>query len=114
MKTMLLASLAALCATAVQAQTPSSDEANRRFVESRATQAVIWGMPAVNYDLMLQEILKTGARQGQVIYWGRPMDAKNQTLTPSPDALYFMTFFDTRNGPVVLDLPAGDAYCPGG
>ena len=60
--------------------------------------------------LMLQEMLsKTDGRVGQVIYWGRPLDARNQTLTPNPDALYFMTFFNTKDGPVVLDLPPGDA-----
>jgi hypothetical protein len=64
----------------------------------------------VNYDLMLQQMLtKTPGKVGQVIYWGRPLDAKNQTLTPNPDALYFMAFFNTKDGPVVLDLPPGDA-----
>jgi hypothetical protein len=67
-------------------------------------------MPAVNYDLMLQEMLnKTSGKVGEVIYWGRPLDAKNQTLTPNPDALYFMAFFNTKDGPIVLDLPSGDA-----
>src|SRR5262245_29123041 len=80
-----------------------------RAIERRGVAAVIWGMPAVNYDLMLQEMLsQTSAKAGQVIYWGRPLDAKNQTLTPNPDALYFMTFFNTKDGPVVLDLPPGD------
>jgi hypothetical protein len=81
-----------------------------RTVHRRAVEAVIWGMPAVNYDLMLQEMLtKTPGNVGQVIYWGRPLDAKNQTLTPNPDALYFMAFYNTKDGPVVLDLPPGDA-----
>jgi hypothetical protein len=67
-------------------------------------------MPAVNYDLMLQQMLtKTPGNVGQIIYWGRPLDAKNQTLTPNPDALYFMAFFNTKDGPIVLDLPPGDA-----
>jgi hypothetical protein len=71
----------------------------------RAVEAVIWGIPAVNYDLMLQEMLtKTPGKVNQVIYWGRPLDSKNQTLTPNPDALYFMAFFNTNDGPVVLDL----------
>lgn len=109
MKKTLIASFALLCATAVQAQTPSMDEINRRMIERRAVEAVIWGMPVVNYDLMLQEMKRVGGEEGQVIYWGRPMDAKNQTLTPNPDALYFMTFFNTKDGPVVLDLPPGDA-----
>src|ERR1700754_170425 len=51
----------------------------------------------------------TAGKVGQVIYWGRPLDSKNQTLTPNPDALYFMTFFNTKDGPVVLDLPPGDS-----
>ena len=75
-------------------------------VKRRAIEAVIWGMPAVNYDLMLQEMLrKTSAKIGEVLYWGRPLDWRNQTLTPNPDTLYFMAFFDTNDGPIVLDLP---------
>ena len=47
----------------VVAQTPSPDELTRRTIERRAVEAVIWGIPAVNYDLMLQEMLnKTPAR----------------------------------------------------
>ena len=83
---------------------------DRRVIERRAFEAVIWGMPAVNYDLMLQEMLdKTDGKVNQVVYWGRPLDANNQTLTPNPDAIYFMAFFNTKDGPIVLDLPAGDA-----
>ncbi|GAA3090685.1 DUF1254 domain-containing protein [Rhizobium viscosum] len=79
-------------------------------IERKAVQAVVWGIPAVNYDLMRQEMLtKTSGKVGQVIYWGRPLDWKNQTLTPNPDALYFMAFFTTRDGPVVLDLPAAES-----
>jgi hypothetical protein len=81
----------------------------RRVIEQRAFEAVIWGMPIVNYDLMRQQMLKkTEAKLNQVVYWGRPLDSKNQTLTPNPDALYLMTFFSTKDGPIVLDLPPGD------
>src|SRR5262245_8430041 len=82
---------------------PTPPQLAERALHRRAVEAVIWGMPAVNYDLMLQEMLtKTPGKVGQVIYWGRPLDAKNQTLTPNPDALYFMAFFNTKDGPVVL------------
>lgn len=81
-----------------------------REIERKAVQAVVWGMPVVNYDLMRQEMLaKTPGKVGQVIYWGRPLDWRNQTLTPNPDALYFMVFFTTKDGPVVLDLPPAEA-----
>src|ERR1700749_3731404 len=105
MKTMI-ATLALLgTAVAAGAQAPSIDDLNRRMIERRAGEAGIWGMPAGNYDLMRQQKLKAGGKVGQVIYWGRPLDSKNQTLTPNPDALYFMVFFDTSAGPAVLDLP---------
>src|SRR5262245_25576323 len=106
-----LVALALVCAaTCAQAQNLLPEELANRTTYRRAVEAVIWGMPAVNYDLMRQEMLsKTSGKVGQVIYWGRPLDAKNQTLTPNPDAIYFMVFFNTKDGPVVLDLPPGDA-----
>jgi hypothetical protein len=93
-----------------QAQTPPNDP-QQRVLESRAVEAAIWGMPVVNYDLMLQEMLsKTPGRVNEVIYWGKPLDWKNQTLTPNPDTLYFMTFFNTKDvGPIVIDIPPADA-----
>jgi len=104
-----LLALIVITSTPAQAQNVPADEMNRRNIERRAVEAVIWGMPAVNYDLMLQEMLtKTAGKVRQVIYWGRPLDWHNQTLTPNPDALYFMVFFNTKDGPVVLELPAAD------
>ncbi|MHA4846684.1 DUF1254 domain-containing protein [Flavitalea antarctica] len=81
-----------------------------QVVFSRALQAVIWGMPAVNYDLMLREMLtKTSAKQNEVVYWSMPVDWHNQTLTPNPDAIYFMIFFDTKAaGPLVIDVPPAE------
>ena len=84
--------LAVLVTTAPTfAQNLSPEELNRRTIERRAIEAAIWGMPVVNYDLMLQEMLtRTPGKVNQVIYWGRPLDWKNQTLTPNPDTLYFL------------------------
>ena len=111
MTRIVLSALALICAFGSSlAQNLSADGPSRRTIERRAVETVIWGMPAVNTDLMLQEMLsKTNGKVGQVIYWGRPLDWKNQTLTPNPDALYFMVFFNTKDGPVVLDLPPGGA-----
>ena len=95
----------------IAVETLSASDLIERTLHRRAVEAVIWGMPAVNYDLMLQEMLtKTAGKQNQVIYWGRALDWHNQTLTPNPDTLYFMAFFDTREvGPIVLDIPPADA-----
>ena len=98
-------------ARGAEAQTFTPAQLAERALHRRAVEAAIWGMPAVNYDLMLQEMLaKTPGRVNEVIYWGEPLDWHNQTLTPNPDTLYFMTFLNTRDvGPIVLEIPpAGD------
>ena len=88
----------------------SADEPAKRHIERRAVETVIWGMSAVNTDLMRQEMLtKTNGKVNQFIYWGRPLDWRNQTLTPNPDTLYFTAFFNTKDvGPIVLEVPPGD------
>ena len=96
-------------APATNANQDSAQDSMDRHTHRSAVQAVIWGMPAVNYDLMLQQMLsQTSAKQNEIVYWSRPVDWQNQTLTPNPDALYFMIFFDTRNGPIVIEVPPAD------
>jgi hypothetical protein len=101
----------------VKATAPAATDASKltpealaeRTVHRRAVEAVIWGMPAVNYDLMLQEMLtKTQAKENEIVYWGKPADWKNQTLTPNPDVIYLMIFFNTKDGPIVIDVPPAD------
>jgi hypothetical protein len=87
----------------------SVDELNRRAIHRRAVEAVIWGMPAVNYERMLQAAIDNGAKLNQVVYWSRPVNWKNQTLTPNPDTIYLNPFYDTKNGPVVVEIPPADA-----
>ena len=83
-----------------------------RTLHRRAVEAVIWGVPAVNFDLMYQTMIrdaKAGAGSNKIVYWSKLSDWKNQTLTPNPDAVYFMPFFDTKDvGPVVLEIPPAD------
>src|ERR1700743_1125810 len=105
----IIPTLALSCLTgSTLAQAASPDD---RLTHSRAVEPVIWGMPIVNYDLMLQEMLtKTPGKVNEVIYWGKPLDWKNQTLTPNPDTLYFMAFLNTRDvGPIVIEIPPADS-----
>jgi hypothetical protein len=81
-------------------------ELSHRAIERRAIEAVVWGMPAVNYDLMYQAARRIGAEYNQIVYWSWLSSWKNQTLTPNPDAIYLMPFFNTRDaGPIVLEIP---------
>jgi hypothetical protein len=111
MRRLILAAIAVTClASWAQAQSQSADDLNNRTIERRVVEAVIWGMPAVNTELMYDQMLKAGGRTNQMIYWGRPLDWHNQTLTPNPDTLYFMGFYDTKAaGPMVVEIPPAAA-----
>src|ERR1700756_554043 len=91
------------------ASTLSAGEISQRTIERRAVEAVIWGTPAVNFDRMYQAMVhdaKAGEGSNKIVYWSRLFDWKNQTLTPNPDSIYFMAFFNTKDvGPLVLEIP---------
>ena len=90
----------------------SSEELVRHTIYRRAIEAVIWSTPAVNFDRMYQAMVhdaKAGEGSNKIVYWSRLFDWKNQTLTPNPDSIYFMPFFNTRDvGPIVLEVPPAD------
>jgi hypothetical protein len=96
--------------TSPRAQDFSAEDLARRTSERRAVEAVIWGMPAVNTDLMYQAMVReTKGAWNQIVYWSRLPDWNNQTLTPNLDAIYLMPFFNTKDvGPMVLEIPPAD------
>ena len=59
------------------AQNYSVDDLAQRTVERRAVEAVIWGMPAVNTELMYQAMLDLGGKPNQIVYWSGLLDWKN-------------------------------------
>jgi hypothetical protein len=109
-KAIVLAFALACVASGAQSQTTSAEDLARRTIERRAVEAVIWGMPAVNLDLMLQAMIGSAkGKVNQILYWSRLPDWKNQTLTPNPDVIYLMPFFNTEDvGPMVLEIPPAD------
>jgi hypothetical protein len=90
--------------------TYSPSDLAERAIQRRAIEAVVWGMPAVNTDLMYQAMVReTKGNWNQIVYWSRLLDWKNQTLTPNPDAIYMMPFFNTADvGPMVIEIPPAD------
>jgi hypothetical protein len=84
--------------------TDSSTDVLRRGQHRHAVETAIWGMPAVNFELM-REVMTSG-KTNEFVYWSHLLDWRNQTLTPNPDLIYYMAFFDTHDGPVVVEIPA--------
>jgi hypothetical protein len=79
------------------------NELAERAIYRRAVEAVIWGMPAVNYELMYSAMAGTvGGGFNQIVYWSRLLDWENRTLTPNPGVIYLMPFINTKDvGPMV-------------
>ena len=108
-RNVVVAALGLFCTTMeAPAQNLSAEDLARRAVERRAVEAVIWGMPAVNYDRMYQAMLKLGGGPNRIVYWSGLLDWRNQTLTPNPDVIYLIAFFNTKDEPVVIDIPPAD------
>lgn len=105
-----LASLFVQWANADEHASFTPAELQKRQVHRRAVEAAIWGMPAVNFQLMQQEMVdKLHGDYNQILYWPKLLDWKNQTLTPNPDVIYLMPFFNTEKvGPIVLEVPPAD------
>ena len=102
----LLVALALASSAMAQTTSPTPSELADRALHRRAVEAVIWGMPAVNFDLLYQAMVQAKGSSNQVVYWSRLPDWKNQTLTPNPDVIYLMPFFDTKDaGPIVMEIP---------
>ncbi|RDV44962.1 hypothetical protein DOE76_09495 [Leifsonia sp. ku-ls] len=77
-----------------------------RALLRRATEAAVWGIPAVNYELMRSVMAPAGGNG--FVYWSKLLDDSNQTLTPNPDLIYYMAFMDPgADGPIVVDIPPG-------
>ena len=110
MKTKFINVALTLLVTGVDAyaQSKNSDDLAARNIERRAVEAVIWGMPAVNFERLLEAGKTNGVSPNQVVYWSRPVNWRNQTLTPNPDTIYFNPFYDTTAGPVVLEIPPAE------
>jgi hypothetical protein len=90
-------------------ETFSATELTERTIHRRAVEAINWGIPVVNFDLMFQAMVKAKGDINQIVYWSRPLDWKAQTLTPNPDTIYFMPFFSTKDvGPVVVEIPSAE------
>lgn len=83
--------------------TDTASDSLQRGMHRHAVETAIWGMAAVNYQLM-RDVLTSG-KTNEFVYWSQLLDWQNQTLTPNPDLIYYMAFFDTHDGPVVVEIP---------
>src|SRR5260370_755672 len=86
---------------------PSSRYRNRRMIERRAVDAVIWGLPLVSEDAVKQAYFRDGkAKYNDIVWWPKGGGWKNQSPTPNVNTRYMYFFINTKqDGPVVVELP---------
>jgi hypothetical protein len=78
----LIVALSATTLAQVQAQTVASDDLIRHAIERRAIEAVNWGIPVVNFDRLVQAMVRDAKGNfNQVLYWSKFLDSKNQHWT---------------------------------
>ena len=83
------------------AQEFTPDELASRTIERRAIEAINWGMPAVNADLMLQALIKAGDKTFKVHIDGYNMlDFLTKKGVPSPRKGF--VYFDDDGNLVAL------------
>ena len=90
---------------------PTASTAQKLYNEldlQRATQAYLWGLPAVGFKALYDAQAKTmGVRNGDVLLY-RTLKDKSGMLTPNITTLYAFSFWDLASqGPLVVEVPAG-------
>ncbi|MBS1970946.1 MAG: DUF1254 domain-containing protein [Bdellovibrionales bacterium] len=73
-------------------------------LQQKAVDAALWGYPMVAMDFVRQAYFRDAhAKYNDLVYL--PLDAKNQMTTPNSSVLILYVNYNTKNGPVVVEIP---------
>jgi hypothetical protein len=86
------------------------DEATTQMVYDnldfqRGVQTFLIGMPGVSLVAMRAGFKKLGAVNGNILVFEDRLDSKALFLTGNTDSVYFSTWLDLKNGPLVIESP---------
>ncbi len=90
---------------------PTSESSARIFDEldfQRAVQVYLWALPAMNIDAMRQGSEAAFGSGNHILpVWKDRLNTKTKVTTPNSDVVYAMSYLDLKDGPVVVEVPAG-------
>ena len=72
---------------------------------SRALQAYLLAIPIVNQAGMRDTLLKFGPVNSTNVIWENLVDPKTVELTANDNTIYSFIWIDTKQGPVVVEIP---------
>ena len=82
---------------------------NDRMIKRRAIELVVWSQPLMNYKAMRDAFFASGAKFNDVAYHSQVQNWKFQIATPNSTTPYVITFWDLRDGPIVVEIPTSTA-----
>jgi len=72
----------------------------------RAIDAAVWAMPLMNFKFYRDALAGAGVGPNDVGYFSKIQDWKFQTATPNNTTPYILTYWNIKDGPVVVEIPA--------
>jgi len=76
-----------------------------RMTYHRAIDAVVWTMPLLNFKFYRDALADAGVGPNDVGYFSKLQDWKFQTATPNNTTPYILTYWNIKDGPIVVEIP---------
>jgi hypothetical protein len=76
-------------------------EGTKSYVES-----FLNGFSGVSVAAIHKGLMDTGVNDNDVLLFSKLMDSKSLFLTANCDTIYFLTFVNLSNGPMVVQIPS--------
>ncbi len=76
-----------------------------RMSYHRAIDAAVWAMPLMNFKFYRDALADVGVGPSDVGYFSKLQDWKFQTATPNNTTPYILTYWNFKDGPVVVEMP---------
>ena len=101
---LILCALAMVITASSYSQTSEPNIQDRMF-QYRATEAIVWAMPLLNFKQFRDGHKDIGVHQNDIAYHSKIQDWKFQTATPNNTTPYVNFFWNIEDGPVVIEIP---------
>lgn len=79
---------------------------SERIFHHRCIEAVVWAMPLLNFKGFRDGHRALGVEYYDIAYFSKIQDWQFQTATPNDTTPYVMFFWNVKDGPVVVEIPA--------
>jgi hypothetical protein len=86
-------------------QAQAEQTINDRMIHHRAIDAAVWAMPLMNYKFYRDALAGSGVGPNDIGYFSKLQDWRFQTATPNNTTPYILTYWNVKDGPIVVEIP---------